>query len=330
MHTRPTTGSGLNARWQLALALTALTAFLIFPIVATGYWIRVVTSALMFATMAQACNIITGYAGYAALGNVVFFGVGAYGTAILMNHYHMAFLPALVVGGGAVAAAYAALLGIPILRTKGHYFVMATIGLMEATREVVLNLKWTGGGHGLNMPIPDLAPPTLYSFFYYYMLTILLLCTLTVWFISRHRFGYGLRAIRANEEAASVMGVNTLYYKVIGWTISTFFTGMAGGVYAYWTTFIEPKDVFSVVVSVKFFVMMMLGGMGTVLGPIIGAFFVELLGEILWGSFTELHRGILGLLIVVIVLIVPRGMVQFMREGTMIKTIITSLRKGRA
>lgn len=300
----------LRARFVLAVLLAAV---VVLPFVLSGYWVRLMTDVFLFAILAEAVNLISGYAGYAALGNVVFWGTGAYATGVLMVDLHQPFLVGLA-ASGLLSAAYAALVGVPILRLRGHYFVMGTIGLDLLTRELVYNIGFTGGGKGLNMPLPPWTPPALYAVFYFGMLAVLLACLACTWLVERSRLGFGLRAIRADEETAAVVGIPTTLYKVGAWVISAFFTGLAGGMYAYWQTYIDPGVVFDVVTSVQFFVMMMLGGMGTLWGPVIGAFAIEVLGTLIWGQFPVVHYMVLGLLIIVIVLGLPRGLVAWVAE----------------
>lgn len=288
-------------------------ALIVLPFVASGYWVRLATDVFLFAILAESVNLISGYAGYAALGNVVFLGTGAYATGTLMVDLHLPFLVGLA-AAGLVSAAYAALLGLPILRLRGHYFVMGTIGIDLLTREVVYNLGFTGGGQGLNMPIAPWSPPALYAVFYFAMLAVLAACVLCTFYVERSRLGFGLRAIRADEEAATVVGIPTTAYKVTAWVLSAFFTGLAGGLYAYWQTYVDPGVVFDIVTSVQFFVMMMLGGMGTLWGPLIGACVIEVLGQLIWGQFPTVHYLVLGLLIVAIVLGLPRGIVAWISE----------------
>ncbi|MCL5264247.1 MAG: branched-chain amino acid ABC transporter permease [Chloroflexi bacterium] len=299
------------------IAYAALAILLgLIPFTADGYWVRVCTNFFMFVIMVEGVNIISGYTGYAALGNVVFFGIGAYVTAILMSTFGLDFFIALILAG-IVAGAFAFGLGMPILRTKGHYFVMATIGLNELVKQVVSNLdSLTGGGKGISLPIPSMPPRINYAFFYFVMLAIAIICVFVVYRLSKSKFGYGIRCIKANEQAAGVMGINTTMYKALAWTLSAFFTGLAGGVYAYWQTFIEPPVVFDVVFAIKMFLMLLLGGQGTVLGPVIGTFVVEFLGELIWGHAADLQLGILGTLVIVVVLFVPQGLVEVTRNKT--------------
>lgn len=296
-------------RIGVAAAVLVLVAVAI-PLWASGYWVRIATNVWMYVALTAAQNIIAGYAGYPALGNVVFFGLGAYAAAVAMTSAGLP-IPLALLLGGVVPVLYAAALGLPILRTRGHYFVMATIGVNEATREAIANLDaWTEGSRGITLPILDLPPRANSMLFYALMLGVAAATVLTTAAVTRTRLGYGWRAIRANEEAALVMGVDATRYKVLAWALSALFIGLTGAVYALWTTFIEPAGVFSVLIVVKFTVMLLLGGQGTVAGPVIGAVVVELLSTLVWGQFPQLHLGIFGILIVLIVLFVPSGIMD--------------------
>lgn len=295
---------GIGVAAAVAVLLVAV------PLLASGYWVRVATNVLMYVALTAAYNIIAGYAGYPALGNVVFFGLGAYAAGVGMTSAGLPIAVALVLGG-LVPVVYALALGVPILRTRGHYFVMATIGVNEATRELIANLdRWTEGSRGITLPILDLSPRVNYTLFYALMLLVAGGAVVTTAVVTRTRLGYGWRAIRANEQAAIAMGVNATWYKVAAWALSALFTGLTGAVYALWTTFIEPAGVFSVLIVVKFTVMLLMGGQGTVLGPVIGALVVELLSTLVWGGFPQLHLGIFGILVVLIVLFVPSGLMD--------------------
>lgn len=303
----------LDRKRQLLLLAGGILILAFIPFMLSGYWIRVLTGLFMYAALAEALNIVVGYAGYAAFGNAVFFGVGAYTTAILMSRYEWGFFAALV-ASVAVAGLYAFLLGWPVLRLRGHYFAIATIGVNMATMEVVSYLDFTGGGKGIALPIypGDIVQQGL--FFYYGMLILMIISVAVVWWIARSRLGYGLRAIRAEPEAAEVMGVNTTLYKVWAWTVSAAITGAAGSLQAYWYTFLEPIYVFDILISVTLFVMVLLGGAGTLWGPVIGAAFVEILSELVWSQFTLLHLAVLGALIVVVTIAMPDGFVGLYRR----------------
>jgi branched-chain amino acid transport system permease protein len=296
------------------IGIIALIGFIILPFVAEGYWIRVITSIFMYAIITAALNIIAGFAGYAAFGNIVFFGVGAYTTAMLMLRVGVYWWAGVIVGGF-FAAIYATLLGIPILRLRGHYFAIATLGINRATEQIVLDWgSFTGGGKGITLPLPQMEIQTFSALIYFIMFGLLLFTVLVNYFIANSRLGYALRAIRENEDAAEASGIFAPRCKIIAWAISAFITGVTGGVFAYWFSFIEPATVFDIMIAVKAFVMMMLGGAGTVLGPVFGAFLIELISETIWGKFLTIHMLILGIIMVAIVIVIPRGILELFRK----------------
>jgi branched-chain amino acid transport system permease protein len=301
--------------WYRRVALALCMALLaLAPLTMSGYWLRLLTNVFMLAIMAESVNLITGFTGYPALGNVVFFGVGAYAQGVLMQHAKLPFLAGLPLAG-LTAALYAFLLGFAVLRTKGHYFLMATLGVMEATREVVNNLGgWTGGEQGLFFPVTTFTPQELNRFFYYVMGGTLVLCVATCWWVVRSRVGYAIRAIKASEAAAGVLGIPTTFYKTLSWAISAGFTGLSGAIYGYWATFIEPRAVFDVLLAVKFFVMMLLGGPGTILGPVFGAFALEISSDVIWSWFPEWQLAILGATLILVILLIPNGVAAFLRD----------------
>lgn len=299
----------------------------ILPFVISGYWLRVVTSIMMFSTMTLALNFIAGYAGYAAFGNVVFMGIGAYTTAIMMVRLGIPWWIG-VLAGALLSALYATLLGLPILRLKGHYFAICTLGVNEATKQFTLICEGlTEGGMGITLPLPPLDITAFSNLIYFTMFGILMACFLTTFFISRNRIGYALRAIRANEDAAAMSGIRTTFYKILAWAISAFFTGLIGGVYAYWFTFIEPSNVFDIMIAVKAFVMMLLGGGGTVLGPVLGATALELISELVWGEFLTIHMLILGSIIIFVILFMPSGIMEVFRRRYSLSALLTNLKE---
>jgi branched-chain amino acid transport system permease protein len=181
----------------------------VFPFFIGGYWLRVVTGIMMFATLTLALNFIAGFAGYAAFGNVVFMGIGAYTTAILMVKAGIPWWIGIV-AGGLLSSLYAVLLGLPILRLRGHYFAIATLGVNEATKQFTLIYRdLTEGGMGITLPLTSLSISAFNNLVYFIMFGILLACLLTSYIVSKNRVGYALRAIRANEDAAQMSGIRT-------------------------------------------------------------------------------------------------------------------------
>jgi len=294
------------------------------PLLADRLWFRIATIIAMFAVMASAWNIIGGLTGYAAFGNVAFFGIGAYTTGMLIAKAKWPFFAALPAAPLA-SAAFATLIGVPLLRLRGHYFAVASLGTGVAVGEVIQNVDFRGhpvfgGSTGLFLPIVG------HDITYFYLMVGAAVLTVAVtWWVLRSRFGYGLIAIRENEEAAAVMGVNTTAYKVSAFALAAALTGLAGGIFAQWNVFINQENVFPIEYNIQMILMALIGGAGTLFGPIIGAVLLQLLIQFLSGSLPisadipfvpadarpVLAQVILGLLLVAVVVFVPRGVIDF-------------------
>src|SRR5438477_2371984 len=297
------------------------------PLLADKFWLRIATYVVMFVVLATAWNIIGGITGYAAFGNVAFFGIGAYTTGMLIAKAKWPFLLALPLAP-VLAASFAALIGLPLLRLRGHYFAVASLGVGVALGELVQNIDYNGrpvfgGASGLFLPIYAVGHRGL--FFFYLMCGAAALAIAVTWWVLRSRFGYGLIAIRENEEAAAVLGVNTTAYKVAAFALAAALTGLAGGIFSQWNVFINQDNAFPIEYNVQMILMALLGGTGTVFGPAAGALLLQLLIQFLGGSLpisldipfvsTEARpivaQVILGLLLVVVVIFVPRGVIDF-------------------
>ena len=299
------------------------------PSFLTAYWIRFLTNVFMFGVMAEGFNILTGFCGIPSFGNVVFFGLGAYTTCLFMVQLHQPFIVG-VIAGAILSTLFAVLLGFPILRLKGHYFAIGTLGLSEATRELVTNLdKITKGSEGISLPIIAGNVNVIYAVFYFTMFGIMISVVLFTYWMSKNRLGYAFQAIRSYEEAALVTGINTAWYKTVAWSVCAFFTGLVGGVYAYWTSFINPEGVFNIGITVKMLIMTILGGSGTILGPIMGAFIFEFLSEFAWSSFMNVHAAFLGLLFILIVIFMPNGFMQLITERFSLSSLIARIKENR-
>jgi len=308
----------------LAILLLAL---IMAPLLVGGFWIRILTHTLMFCVLASALNIISGFTGYAPFGNMAFFGTGAYTVAVLMNHASMPFLPALLLAG-IISMLLSLVFGALFLRLRGQYFALATTGAAEAIRHIVTNMRITGGGQGLTLPQLKGTPVFVNTYFYYFMLLLLIVITVFVWNLSKNRLGYAFKAIRADEDAANVMGINTTKYKIISWGFSALFTGVTGGIYAYWFTYIDPPTVFDIMWTVKMFVILLIGGAGTVFGPILGAFIIETLSELIWARFLYIHMGVLGTIIIIVVMFMPKGIISLVTENkSLFKFLQNKLKK---
>ncbi|MEO6797111.1 MAG: branched-chain amino acid ABC transporter permease [Candidatus Dormibacter sp.] len=298
------------------------------PLITDKLWFRIATTVAMFVTLASAWNIIGGLTGYASFGNVAFFGLGAYGTGVLVSSLRVPFAIALF-AAPLTAAAFALLVGIPLLRLRGHYFAVATLGVGVAVGEVVNNVGALGASNGLFPPIirSDLL-------FFYLMLGAAAIAVLSTRIILKSRFGYGLLAIRENEEAAGVIGVNTTFYKVSAFVIAAALTGLAGGIFAQWNSFINQENVFPVTYNVEMILMAVLGGAGTLLGPVAGAIVLELIIQTLagGGSASVYSQIGLGVLLAVCVIFIPRGVIDFFggRSRLSLRYLRSTLRETSA
>jgi branched-chain amino acid transport system permease protein len=279
---------------------------------------RTVTAIFMFVALAQAWNLIGGFTGYACFGQVVFFGLGGYITASTMVHWNLSFWLALPLSALA-AAGFGAITGLPLLRLKGHYFAIATLGVAEGMREVVTNTPdITGGGAGITIPTVGEDAPTAYfgnDGFYLVFLGVAALAVVVAGLVSRSRFGFALRAINQNEDAAAAAGINTTQAKVLAFALSGLLTGLVGGTYAFQQVVIFPDRLFDVELTVLMVVMVVIGGSGTVLGPLIGAVALQVLSEYLRQHYTDEHIFILGAIIVATVIVLPQGFVNYIREA---------------
>ncbi len=323
-------GSMANVRRkkQLLLGIGVCLLLLFAPFLLKGYWVRLLTNIFMFAVLAESVNIIAGYCGYLSLGNMLFFGIGAYVEAVLMARFGFSFYTALSLAGLG-SGLFAVIVGFLILRLRGHYFIMGTIALMELLREITSNLSLTGGAQGIMLPIFPGDAATANLFFYYFMFCLMLISVACTFYLSKSYLGYAFCAIKLDEDAASVMGINPTPYKTAAWAISAFFTGLAGGGYAYWLSFIYPSEVYQLATSIKMYLMMILGGGGTVFGPIAGAFFIEFISELVWGKFLEMHLLILGLILVLVVISAPKGFMDLLQRGFSLNSLMTGIKENR-
>jgi branched-chain amino acid transport system permease protein len=293
-------------RQWIGLGVTGLVlvGMLIVPRYQSPYELLTYTRFLALALMAQGWNLIGGFTGYAAFGNVGFFGVGAYTTGLLMlSKWHLPFFPALLCGA-LLAGLIAGLIGLPILRLRGHYFAIATLGVAEAFRQIADT--WdsvTQGSTGIDLPVR-----TDGEFFYYSALAFVVLGILVTIALKRSKIGYAWVAIRGDEDAARMLGINTTAMKVLAFAFSAMFAAVAGGLTAYQDIHVTPGDFFQLEYTLQMIIATIIGGTGTVLGPVLGAGIYQLLSTYVWTRFLELHPTVLGFIIIVFIIFLPRGL----------------------
>lgn len=303
--------------WLILIVVAAISAY---PVLIDSAALREeMFLILMLVVLASGINIIMGYTGYVSFGHIVFFGLGGYFAFYLMQNFAMNFVPAAIIGGlGSSAVAF--LIGIPVLRLRGAYFALATIGINEAMRAFVNNFEPFGGAVGMffNYSVYDAygGAKNAGQFAYYAMVVVALLTIAASFAIKKSKFGLGLLAIREDQDAAMVLGVDPARAKVITYAISAFFPGLAGAIFFFKNGIIEPGPAFDLLRSIEALVMVMLGGYGTVTGPVVGAFVYESLRSYLITSptFANLHLVVAGLLLLIIVLFVTAGLVGWLRN----------------
>jgi branched-chain amino acid transport system permease protein len=291
---------------RLLLVGTTL-LLLVLPTIADNYVLRVATTMLMYSALALGWNFIGGFAGYPSFATAAFFGLGAYASGVLQTKGFP--MMAAWILAGAIAALFAAALGRAILHLRGHYFAIASLVVAEVLREVTNSAtNLTGGGMGLNLPVLSADVTTQARLFYYATFVVAATALASAALVARNRLGFGLRCIQQNEDAAIVLGINTRRYKVAAFTLSAVFPGLCGAIYASWVNYIDPTDVYDVLLSVKPIVMVLLGGVGTVLGAVYGAFLFLIMEELVWRNLLQFHAGLLGIIVVCLVLFLPHGL----------------------
>ncbi len=288
---------------NVGLLAACAVALAILPASLSVYLRSFVLFAMMYVVLALSWNIISGFTGYTSFGHVAFYGIGAYACAILIADHGWHWIPALVVAG-VVSAAVAVAIGYPVLRLKGPYFAIAMLGAAEGTR--VIATVWdslTHGGLGISLPSTETSFQT-----YYAMLALMVLTIMVAYGVGHSRFGVRLNAIREDEGAAEALGINATTYKLSAFVLSAVFPAVAGGIQAYKVLYIDPPAVFFVQITIAMALMSMLGGKGTVIGPIVGAVLLYTVQELSWVNFPSAHLVAYGLFIIVVARFMPRGL----------------------
>ena len=280
---------------------------------------EVLSTILMSIAIASSLNIILGYTGYVSFGHVVFFGIGGYTGLYLLGKLG-ASLWVAIAAGGLSAAILAFLLGKAILRLRGAYFALSTIGINEAMRALVNNFPPFGGATGISLNFAiykDYGGATEALWLTYYLMIVMALGAILLNFaIKNSKFGLGLVAIRENEDAAEVMGIITPNAKTWAYVLSAIIPGMVGVLFYFKNGNIEPGDAFRLHFSIEFLVMVMLGGFGTVTGPVLGAAGYQRLRGFLLTSdiFKNIQLVVAGILLLVIILFIPGGAIGWVRN----------------
>jgi branched-chain amino acid transport system permease protein len=318
---------GQGTLLKSGLGLGLLLILLVFPFVVTlPFYQHLLTMIFIYGTLAQAWNILGGYCGQISLGNAVFFGAGAYTSTMLFANLGVSPWIGML-AGGMVAVLVSQVIGFPCFRLGGHYFAIATIAIGEIVQTVVRNSDWLGAAIGLYVPIKAQSMAN-FEFhrtkvpYYFIAMAIFGLSILVTYVIERSRIGYYFRAIKEDQQAAQSLGINITGYKLIAIAVCAFLSAIGGTFYAQYVMYIDPDSVFPLMLSILICLMPILGGLGTLWGPFIGAAIMIPLAEYarVWfsGSGKGLHLIIYGAIIMIMAIYQPEGIVgllQKMRVG---------------
>jgi branched-chain amino acid transport system permease protein len=314
--------------WGYLVALIVAVAYLTWlPSSASAYTVSLTLIVLMTVSLASSWNYLSGFGGYTSFGHAGFFGIGSYAGALLLYYEKTGWIVAAILAG-LVASAVALVFGWPALRLRGPYFAVAMLAFSELFRVIVTSWdSLTLGGRGVYLPIIRLQrEEDGMSWWarvqmqvhnnqnYYAMLALAVVAVVVAYWIGTSRFGLRLLAIRDDEVAAQAMGIPTTRVKMIAFALSAFFPGVAGAIYARQVGYIDPITVFAVIWSIRAIATAILGGQGTILGPIVGAVALTLVSETVWESDPNLYQVIFGGLIVLVVLFLPGGIIALLQQ----------------
>ena len=280
---------------------------------------HVLVSILLFACMSQAWNILGGYCGQVSFGHSVFFGIGAYGTGMAVVTYGLAPWPG-VIAGAFLAMIVAIAMSYPCFRLKGHYFAIATFAIVEIFNRLFMVWDWVGGAMGLDYPIIEEGWKNFMWFqsktqYYYGAFVLFLIIFSFVRWMEANKLGYYMKAVRDGQEAAESLGVNSTSVKLTAIAISAFLAALCGAFFVQYNLRVDPPMVMSLDMSMRFVLITILGGLGTLWGPLLGAAILIPLQEYtraIWGGLGGgVDLIIFGILIIVIVIRQPKGVMGF-------------------
>lgn len=301
---------------QTFYGIIALILAIVFPLIITNTAAQhVVILFFMFGMMGVAWNIMGGYAGMFSFGQAAFFGIGAYTSSFLLIAYQVNPWIGLIIGG-LVAALVAAVIGYPCSDLRGHYFAIASIAFGEIVRIHFNNWKLVGAAEGLSLPMLDEGFKNFMFHlsklpYYYIMLAFLIISLIVCYLISTSKMGYYFRAIKEGHDVAKVLGINVVWYRLIAIMVSAFLTAMTGTFYAQYVLYIDPESVMLLPISIQIVLISMLGGAGSVMGPVIGALILIPISEVtrMWLGYkgTGIDMIIYGFLITMISVYQPKG-----------------------
>jgi len=300
-----------NSIKKVIIFFLIVLSLVILPYFLSPYRMSFFISIFMYVVLAYSWNFISGYTGYISFGQIAFFGLGAYAFAILISTFGMNWGLAAVLAA-IISSLFAVPIGLVMLRLKGPYFAVGMMGLSQFLAAIAFNWRsLTNGAVGIYLP-PVFSLSTVYYAFLVGVIAVLLL----TWKLENTRFGLRLKTIKENENGAEAIGINTTFYKVFAFTLSAFFCGLAGALQIYYLSYIDPYVAINMSLNLTMISMTLLGGMGTMWGPLVGALMLGQLSEFLWASFPYIYMIIFGCIIVVIIAFLPSGIMGYITQYT--------------
>ena len=285
-----------------------------FPVVRPPlFFLTLCFSVFMFVGLSESWNLLGGYTGYVSLGHIAFFSTGAYTTAVCMNRFGISpFITAIL--GGLFSAVLAALVGYPVLRLKGAYFTISSLLLAVVMQLIFMNWDFVGSSTGLWYKLLPVSIEVNRILFYEAMLIVATAITLVVRYVERSKFGAGLVAIREDEDVAKTMGINAPWLKMKAFILGAFLAGVVGGIYGYYMSYVHPEVTFSMNTSLLILLMSFFGGCRSWSGPLLGAVVLSLANQLIVTFIgAEISRILYGLLLVVVIIYMPDGVMQYAR-----------------
>lgn len=306
-----------RSRWIVLAVFVALVALLPMArfLGTYNYVLQVGITILMWIAMTSSWNILGGYTGYISLGHNVFFGVGAYVGGVMLTEFGISpFVSAPI--AGLVALTLGLVAGLITFRAKGPAFIISTIALLLVVFLLMDNWEAVGGSNGLSLPLPPFPVEWVKVPFYYAMMVAAILAVILGHRVAHSKMGLALRAIAADEVKAEVAGIDTRRFKLMAFALSAFFPGVVGAIWGYSLTYLRPTAFFAIAVAAQMVLMVIIGGRGTVAGPVVGSIFMIALNElsVTYLGASEINLAFTGAILVFALLFFPLGLVGTLRR----------------
>ncbi|OGP77632.1 MAG: hypothetical protein A2V86_06415 [Deltaproteobacteria bacterium RBG_16_49_23] len=286
-----------------------------------AYFLSFIFKVFLYIILAESWNLIGGFTGYLSFGHVAFFGIGVYTSAMLFQHFGLSpFIGAIP--SGLLSSAAAWIIGYPCLKLRGPYFAVVTLCFVFIIDLVVKNWTFLGGSEGIHLKLLPMDIQLSRSIFYETFLGLAVASVLVARWVQHTKFGLGLASIREDEEVAQTLCIHTADLKIKAFILSAFIPGVAGGIYAYYISYIHPDIVFDINISILIVLMALFGGGGSWAGPLVGAVFLSIVNEFLSIFIRpEFARIIYGAMFIAVIIFMPDGIVTFFKKWMGIRKI---------